>query len=389
MERALGVQWCIENDSFQFRIVLKDRPCTRRGILSTASSIYDHLGFVAPLLLEGKKILQELYRERADWDEPIPGDIKARWERWRAELPSLEELSIPRCYKPSDFGRVARAELHHFSDASTQGYGQCSYLRLMNNEGQIHCSFVIGKARVAPLKPVTVPRLELTAAVVSVKTSAQLQRELDLEEGEEVFWTDSKVVLGYIANETGRFHIFVGNRVQQIQEHSSPNQWRYVDTKSNPVDHASRGLNPQELQKSSWIDGPPFLWEDKSCWPVQSSSEVKETFTLSDDDPEVKKRVTLVTNIDESFANITSRLEYFSDYRRAKKAVALCFLYIRKLKERVKSRKPTNPEDPSLKAIPASNKQETSHFSVPVHHSGNHEAGRTGNTQSSTSHPLR
>lgn len=210
-ERALGIQWCIEKDSFQFRIVLKDRPCTRRGILSTVSSIYDPLGFVAPLLLEGKKILQDLCREKADWDDPVPENIKARWERWRAELPSLEELSIPRCYKPSNFGRSASAELHHFSDASTQGYGQCSYLRLTNKKGYIHCSFVIGKARVAPLKPVTVPRLELTAAVVSVKTSPSLQLELDYEGVEEVFWTDSKVVLGYIANETRRFHIFVGN----------------------------------------------------------------------------------------------------------------------------------------------------------------------------------
>ena len=201
------------------------------------------------------------------------------------------------------------------------------------------------------------PCLELTPAVVSVKTVAQLQRELDLKEVEETFWTDSKVVLGYIANEKRRFHIFIGNRVQQIQEHSCPTQWGYVNTKSNLADHASLGPNSQELQKSSWIAGPPFLWEDKSCWPAQSSSEAKETFTLSDDDPEVKKGVTLVTNTDESFTNITSHLEYFSDYHQAKKTVALCFLYIGKLKERLRSKKPRNPEDPSLKAIPVSNSQ--------------------------------
>jgi len=95
-----------------------------------------------------------------------------RWERLREELPSLEELSIPRCYKTSDFGCIAKAQLHHFLDASTQGHGQCPHLRVINDEGSIHCSFVIGKARVAPLKPVTVPRLELTTAPVSFKTSA-------------------------------------------------------------------------------------------------------------------------------------------------------------------------------------------------------------------------
>ena len=226
--------------------------------------------------------------------------------------------------------------------------GQCFYPRLKNDKGCIHCSFVIGKARVAPLKHVTVPRLELTAAVVSVKTSAQLQQELDYEGVEEVFWTDSKVLLGYIANETRRFHIFVGNRVQQIQEHSSPDQWLYVDTKSNPAGHASRGLNPQGLQKSSWLTGPAFLWKDKSCWPVNETNEI---FSLSEGDPEVKSKVALVTSTDTFFASLANRLKYFSDYHRAKKAVALCLLYIQKLKERVKCRKPTCLEEPSPKII--------------------------------------
>ena len=155
-------------------------------------------------------------------------------------------------------------------------------------------------------------------------------------------------MLGYIANETRRFHIFVGNRVQQIQEHSSPDQWHYVDTKSNPADHASRDLNPQGLQKSNWITGPAFLWKEKSCWPV---NEAKEIFTLYEDDPEVKKKVALVTSTEKSFVSLASRLKYFSDYHQAKKAVALCLMYIQKLKERVKSRKPACLEKPSTRII--------------------------------------
>ena len=146
MEHALGVHWCIQSDSFQFHIVLQDRPCTQRGILSTISSIFDPLGFIAPLILEGKSILQELCRNEVDWDDPIPDAIKARWEKWRSDLHLLQQFSVSRCFKPENFGRVVRRELHHFCDASNKGYGQCSYFRLEDEFAQIHCSFVSGNS---------------------------------------------------------------------------------------------------------------------------------------------------------------------------------------------------------------------------------------------------
>ena len=80
IERALGVQWCVESDTLQFRVELKDQPLTRRGILSTVSSTFDPLGMLAPLILLGKKILQELCREGADWDDRVPEPLRARWE---------------------------------------------------------------------------------------------------------------------------------------------------------------------------------------------------------------------------------------------------------------------------------------------------------------------
>ena len=124
---------------------------------------------------------------------------------------------------------------------------------------KIHCSFVIGKALITPLKSVTVPRPELTAAVLSVCISEQLKRELDIEITGKVFWTDSRVVLGYIGNSVRRSHVFAANHVQENQDKSAAKQWRYVDTKSNPADEASRGIRPNELTKSKWILGPDFL----------------------------------------------------------------------------------------------------------------------------------
>ena len=221
--------------------MLQDRPLTRRGVLSTLSSIYDPLGLVAPLILVGKQILQDLCRERADWDNPIPDEPCQRWEQWRRELHELENLKIQRCFKPGNLGEIKRVEMHHFSDACQKGYGQCSYARPIDEHNKIHCALVMGKARETPLKPVTIPRLELTAAVVSVRVSQWLNHELDYRDVVDVFWTDSRVMLGHISNEARRFHIFVANWVQEIHDHTEPNQWSYVETKSNPANAASRG----------------------------------------------------------------------------------------------------------------------------------------------------
>ena len=169
--------WCA--DTFQFRIVIQDRPLTRRGILSTVCSVYDPLGFVAPVILMGNQILQDLCRNNADWDDPTGEELRPKWKRWRNELHEREKLNIPRCYKPEGFGEITAVEVHHFSDASLAGYGQFSYLRLLNKDNQAYCSFLMGKTRAAPLKFITVPRLELQAAVVSIKISQWLLKELD------------------------------------------------------------------------------------------------------------------------------------------------------------------------------------------------------------------
>ena len=103
------------------RIELKDKPCTRRGILSTISSIYDPLGFIAPVVLVGKKILHDICHSNS-WDEPVDDATRIRWEKWRNELCLLESLKVPRSFKPAEFGKIVSAQLHCMSDASTCGY---------------------------------------------------------------------------------------------------------------------------------------------------------------------------------------------------------------------------------------------------------------------------
>ncbi|XP_067027926.1 uncharacterized protein [Acropora muricata] len=324
MERALGVQWCVESDHLQFRVELKDRPLTRRGILASVSSIYDPLGLVAPFLLTGKRIVQELCKGKTEWDEPVPDIIRSQWEKWRSEIHRLAELKIRRCHKPKDFGELKSIELHNFSDASVVGYGQCSYLRMVNVHDEVHCSLVMAKSRVTPLKPITVPRLELAAAVVSTNISTFLRKELKYDLS-EVFWTDSKVVLGYVSNEARRFHTFVANRVQLIRDRTSPDQWNHVETKSNPADDASRGLTAQELiSNTRWWNGPDFLWKPLVSKPVLD-------LPVSPDDPEVRKTSVLASKSAERPV-LLERIEYFSDWHRAKKAIALCLVFMQKLK---------------------------------------------------------
>ncbi|KAL7872550.1 hypothetical protein SRHO_G00075330 [Serrasalmus rhombeus] len=274
LERALGVQWDPQSDHFKFSGSLKEQPATRRGVLSTVASLYDPLGFVAPFVLNGKMILQEMCRWGTGWDDNMGDELQPKWERWRKDLAILNQVTIPHSYTPVGFGKITKTELHHFSDASTRGYGQCSYLRFYNVRGDVHCALVIGKSRVAPTKVTTIPRLELTAALVSVKISSMLKEELSSLEAEEFFWTDSKVVLGYIRNEARRFHTFVANRVQKIHLGSHPQQWRYVASNENPADHASRGLTLRELLASTWLTGPEFLWKAEFQLPADETPEL-------------------------------------------------------------------------------------------------------------------
>ncbi|XP_072175534.1 uncharacterized protein [Diadema setosum] len=329
LERALGVVWCVENDSLQFRLELRDRPFTRRGILSTVCSIYDPNGLASPVTLRGKQILQSLCRLKLDWDSPIPDDIRPQREKWRMEISELENFQLPRCYKPPTFGSVKHAEFH-FSDASQNGYGQCTYLRLVDENDDVSCSLVIAKSRVTPLKQQTIPRLELAAAVISAKMSAFLRNELTYPDVREYFWTDSKIVLGYISNESRRFHVYVANRVQQIRNESDPASWHYVDTSSNPADDASRGLTARELVDSStWLAGPSFLHEKgKFLPPVHLQLTVEET------DPEVKKSTSFSTRAQACSNLDANRLSHLSSWYRAKRAVAICLRFKHRLQMR-------------------------------------------------------
>ena len=188
------------------------------------------------------------------------------------------------------FQAVTRVELHHFSDASQEYcYGAVSYLRLVSDDGQVHCAFVMGKSRVKPLgSTMTVPKLE-TAATLLTQMNSMIIRELEgrMKINDVTYWTDSTIVLRYILNTRRRFVTFVANRVALIHQSSNPKQWRHVRSEDNPADYASRGLKPSESDKLDvWRNGPDFLWKNSKEWPKQPEGILKK---LSDEDEGVKK----------------------------------------------------------------------------------------------------
>lgn len=285
-DRALGLYWNIENDVFSFHVTANNKIPTRRNILALVSSVYDPLGFLAPFILKARQILQELCKARYGWDEVIPADLLKPWLQWLKELDKLDRFHISRCTKPKNFGRVKNAQLHNFCDASEQGCGTASYLRLTNDSEEVHVSFVMGKSRVTPLKTVTIPRLELTAATLASRIDRMLHAELKIQLQESIFWTDSQSVLKYLRNKTRRFRTFVANRISVIQNMSKVSQWRFIDSKHNPADDASRGLRIEPfLSSKTWLHGPKFLENPESEWPRNP----KELDPVLPDDPEVKK----------------------------------------------------------------------------------------------------
>lgn len=317
-ERALGVEWHTELDCFSYKITSKEKPLTRRGMLSEVASVYDPYGFAGPFVLNAKRLLQGLTAMKLGWDDPMPEEYEIRWRQWKAELPKMEDVKVRRCYRSSDFGHVMENQLHHFCDASEKAYGVVTYLR-MESTGEVDCNIVMAKSRLAPLKMVTLPRLELMAATLAVTMDRMIRRELDLHLRESVFWTDSAIVLHYIANEDKRFHTFVANRVATIREGSTPSQWRHVKSPINPADDITRGLTPEELS-GRWLDGPEFLHAPREQWPRSLELQGDKL----DGDPEVKQgypqRVFIATHSEDE--GVDALMKRYSSWFRLKLAVA-------------------------------------------------------------------
>ena len=169
-------------------------------------------------MLPPKQIMQSLWHRKAPWDQPISGETLEKWLVWKSSLPLLGEITVPRCYFSRLEHKGVTFQLHHFCDASESGYGTISYLCLEDLDGFSECAFVTGKFRNAPIKSVSILRLELQGALFAVRIDSAVRRELEFSFEKVIFWTDSMIVLNYIRNESRCFQTYVANRVTEIRE---------------------------------------------------------------------------------------------------------------------------------------------------------------------------
>jgi hypothetical protein len=194
VQRSLGVCWSLESDTFLFHILTDNQPFTRRGVLSTINSIFDPLGFLAPVIIDGKLLMRHLVGCTSDWDEPLPQQYLAMWEHWVTSLQDLHCLRIPRTYLSVSWTSVENLSVHVFLDASEQAVAAVGYLLHQNEEEKSEMGFILGKSKVAPKYGHTIPRLELCGAVLAVEIAETISTHLDLCIKDFTFYTDSNVL---------------------------------------------------------------------------------------------------------------------------------------------------------------------------------------------------
>lgn len=272
--KTLGLTWVSNIDKLGFNInVHNTGQITKRSMLSCISKIFDPLGLVSPTIVLAKVLLQKLWLEKLNWDSSVPYEIRIKWNQFAGDLPSLNDLRISRYVACNN---AVRIDLHAFSDASETAYGGAVYVRSENDNGEVFCHLLTSKAKVAPLKPLTTPRLELCAAHLLAKLLNKVTSSSNLTFNSLTCWTDSKVILGWIRTSVNVLKPFVRNRVAEIQDLTEVSSWRYVPTNDNPADILSRGLSASTLKSSElWWHGPRWLKENSVHWPSDMGTLVE------------------------------------------------------------------------------------------------------------------
>lgn len=272
---VLGLMWDPAGDQLKFKVELSERaaPLTKRIIASDGARIFDPNGYLAPITISAKLFMQNLWRIGVEWDEVLNGEITSAWLEFYHSLKEVADIAIPRWL---GIFNKAETQLHVFCDASLKAYGAVIYARTVCSEGKANLTIVTAKSKVADLQSVNIPRMELSAAHLGAKLANRVAGVLEIAKSDVYYWSDSEVVLHWIAKFPSDLKVFVGNRVGEIQALTKARNWRHVPTSQNPADLISRSATVEAVKASTlWWHGPRFLQCKKEKWPVWEKAKAR------------------------------------------------------------------------------------------------------------------
>ncbi|GFW09338.1 putative RNA-directed DNA polymerase from transposon X-element [Trichonephila clavipes] len=258
----LGLLWDLDQVTLKCNLNYSgEGEISKRNVLAMVHKIFDPLGILSPTTLLPKVFLQEAWKLKLKWDDPLPENSQKIFRKWRDEIVYLEKVNIPRYVEINE-----NSELHLFVDACKSSYGACVYIRTVTPLG-VKIRLIRAKSRVAPLKTMTLPRLELMACCIGARLVHSVYAALDVPDLKIVAWSDSMVALWWLKNH-GDWSVFVANRVNEINSLVPSQFWRHVPGELNPADLLSRGISPRLFSDSLWWEGPSWLLEPPSNWPI-------------------------------------------------------------------------------------------------------------------------
>ncbi|XP_033212254.1 uncharacterized protein LOC117169854 [Belonocnema kinseyi] len=322
---ALIVAWDPVSDEFRFKAPVIDSksPITNRKVLADISRLVDPVGWLSPITIVAKILMQDLWKAHVGWDTSLPKDLLERWKTFQKNLPEMTAIHCLRWigYHPED-----RKEIHSFGDASKYAFAATVYVQVHSSHGACNVQLITSKTQVAPVKTISIPKLELCAAVLVARLINYVREELKLSHAVTYAWSDSRNVLsGIQTDDPSRWPIYVANRVSEIQRTLSNAVWRYVTTKVTSANIAPRGVDPRALaQKSLWWNGPRWLSQKEASWPAfHCLDESPSTDSAQDNYMELKQPTIAVRHV---HCNLTT-IGNFSSLTHLTQVIARCLLF--------------------------------------------------------------
>ncbi|XP_018401691.1 PREDICTED: uncharacterized protein LOC108778879 [Cyphomyrmex costatus] len=294
---VLGVLWNQAEDKlgFSYETDVNHHAVSKRLILSDSARLFDPLG--------------------CSWDESVPQAIQSRWLRFKSQLPGLNDFQIPRCVKFASDHRLV--QVHGFCDANQRAYGACIYIRI-EGINEYRLELLCSKSRIAPLKTISLPRLELSAALLLAQLLEKVRNAFDLSRNAIFLWSDSTIALNWLTSPSRKWSTFVANRVGEIQSLTKTECWGHISSADNPADVLSRGTDPYELMNSSmWWQGPAFSRSPQDQWPSGKFTQLK------DDIPEARVTSAVAVSLERSV--VDDLTDKFSNLNKLCRILAYCF----------------------------------------------------------------